>query len=436
MKIFVVGLNHKSAPIDIREKLAFDAAEINRALRRLKNRFPEAEFVLLSTCNRVELYCTTKASGGASRADLVELLAESRGVTPDDFRKFSYVHEDEPAVWHLLTVASSLDSMVVGESQIIAQVKESYRLACSAKSTGKILNRLFHCAFRTSKKVHTNTLIATRRVSVAGVAVQLAEQLFPNINSAKIVVIGAGETGKLLVEHFLHSNCNDVTVVNRSYDRGVEMARRHQITAAPWEQLDELLLRADIVATAAATQNYLFNKASFKKIMEQRSGRALLVIDIAVPRNFAPAINEIENVHLYSIDDLTEVVQKNVKLREEDIKRASVIIEKKVSEFMQWFSIRDIGPLVGQMKQRFHQIARNELQRFFAEQEENHFLDREAVEAVVERIINRLAHGLIEDINVVAKRHGQEEAAKLVNSILEKAEDLCVAALDEGLTKL
>jgi len=436
MKIFVVGLNHKSAPIDIREKLAFDAAETNRALRRLKNRFPEAEFVLLSTCNRVELYCATKTSGGASTADLAELLAESRGVTPDDFRKFSYVYEDEPAVRHLLTVASSLDSMVVGESQIIAQVKESYRLACSAKSTGKILNRLFHCAFRTSKKVHTNTLIATRRVSVAGVAVQLAEQLFPNIDSAKIAVIGAGETGKLLVEHFLHSNCNDVTVVNRSYDRGVEMARRHQITAAPWEQLDELLLRADIVATAAATQDYLFNKASFKKIMEQRSGRVLLVIDIAVPRNFAPAINEIENVHLYSIDDLTEVVQRNVKLREEDIKQASAIIGKKVSEFMQWFSIRDIGPLVGQMKQRFHQIARNELQRFFAEQEENRFLDREAVEAIVERIINRLAHGLIEDINVVAKRHGQEEAAKLVNSILEKAEDLCAAALDEGLTKL
>ena len=436
MKIFVVGLNHKSAPIDIREKLAFDAAETNRALRRLKNRFPEAEFVLLSTCNRVELYCATKASGGASAADLVELLAESRGVTPDDFRKFSYVHEDEPTVWHLLTVASSLDSMVVGESQIIAQVKESYRLACSAKSTGKILNRLFHCAFRTSKKVHTNTLIATRRVSVAGVAVQLAEQLFPNIDSAKIVVIGAGETGKLLVEHFLHSSCNDITVVNRSYDRGVEMARRHQITAAPWEQLDELLLRADIVATAAATQDYLFNKASFKKIMEQRSGRPLLVIDIAMPRNFAPVINEIENVHLYSIDDLTEVVQKNVKLREEDIKRASVIIGKKVSEFMQWFDVRDIGPLVGQMKQHFHQIARNELQRFFVEQEEIYFLDREAVEAIVERIINRLAHGLIEDINVVAKRHGQEEAAKLVNSILERAEDLCAAALDEGLTKL
>jgi len=436
MKIFVVGLNHKSAPIDIREKLAFDAAETNRALRRLKDRFPEAEFVLLSTCNRVELYCATKTSGGASTADLVELLAESRGVTPDDFRKFSYVHEDEPAVRHLLAVASSLDSMVVGESQIIAQVKESYRLACGAKSTGKILNRLFHCAFRTSKKVHTNTLIATRRVSVAGVAVQLAEQLFPNIDSAKIVVIGAGETGKLLVEHFLHSNCNDIKVVNRSYDRGVEMARRHQITAAPWEQLDELLLRADIVATAATTQNYLFNKASFKKIMEQRSGRALLVIDIAVPRNFAPAINEIENVHLYSIDNLTEVVKKNVRLREEDIKQASAIIGKKVNEFMQWFSIRDIGPLVGQMKQRFHQIAQNELQRFFVEQEENHFLDREAVEAVVERIINRLAHGLIEDINVVAKRHGQEEAAKLVNSILEKAEDLCVTALDEGLTKL
>jgi glutamyl-tRNA reductase len=435
MKIFVVGLNHRSAPLDIREKLAFDTTETIRALRQLKNSFPEAEFVLLSTCNRVELYCAAKVSREAA-LDLAGFLAESRKVALDDFREFLYVHEDESAVWHLLAVASSLDSMVVGESQIIAQVKESYRLACTAKSTGKILNRLFHCAFRTSKKVHTNTSIATRRVSVAGVAVQLAEQLFPNINSAKIVVIGAGETGKLLVQHLLHSNCTDITVVNRSYGRAVEMARRHQITAAPWEHLNQLLLRADIVATAATTQNFLFNKDSFKKIMEQGIGKPLLVIDIAVPRNFAPTINEIENVYLYSIDDLAEVIQKNIKLREEDMEQASAIIGEKVNEFMQWFGVRDIGPLVGQMKQHFYQIAQNELHRFFVEQKENSFLHREDVEAIVERIINRLAHGLIEDINVVANRHGQEEAVKLVNSILEKAEDLCAAALDEGLTNL
>jgi glutamyl-tRNA reductase len=436
MKILVVGLNHRTAPIDIRERLAFDAAQTVRALKHLSSRFDESEFVLLSTCNRVELYSAGKRVGGLVAEDLTKFLSEFHGVRLEDFQNFLYVHSDGDAVRHLLTVASSLDSMVVGEAQIIRQVKESYRLACSAKSTGKILNRLFHCAFRTSKKVHTNTSIANRRVSVAGVAVQFAEQLFPNVSSAEIVVVGAGETGKLLVQHFLHSGCTDVTVVNRSYDRGLEMAERHRITAVHWEQLGWLLLRADIVATAVTTQSFLFNKDSFKKIMDERSGRPLLVIDIAVPRNFAPAINEIENVYLYSIDDLTEVVRKNVKLREEDMERASAIIGKKVNEFMQWFGVRDIGPLVGQMKQHFHEIAQNELQRFFVEQEEIGFLDREDVEVVVERIINRLAHGIIEDVNVVANRHGQEEAIKIVNSILEKAEDLCAVALDEGLTNL
>jgi len=436
MKILVVGLNHRTAPIDVRERLAFDAAQTVRALKHLSSRFDESEFVLLSTCNRVELYSAGKRVGGLVGEDLIKFLSEFQGVRLGDFKDFLYIHSDEDAVRHLLTVASSLDSMVVGEAQIIAQVKESYRLACAAKSTGKILNRLFHCAFRTSKKVYTNTSIANRRVSVAGVAVQFAEQLFPNISSAKIVVIGAGETGKLLVQHFLHSSCTDITVVNRSYDRSLEMAGRHRITALPWERLGWLLLRADIVATAVTAQSFLFNKDSFKKIMDERGGRPLLVIDIAVPRNFAPAINGIENVYLYSIDDLTEAVRKNVKLREEDREQASAIISRKVSEFMQWFGVRDIGPLVGQMKQRFHQIAQNELQRFFVEQKETGFLDREDAEAVVERVINRLAHGIIEDINVVANRHGRQEAIKIVNSILEKAEDLCAAALDEGLTNL
>jgi glutamyl-tRNA reductase len=198
MKITVTGLNYKSAPIDIREKLAFDAGETLGALGILKEQFGSAEFVLLSTCNRVELYSaspllgeTGKVAGGV----IAKFLSEFHDIGTEQFRDFLYVHEDEQAVRHLLTVASSLDSMVLGEGQIIGQVKESYRLACTAKSTGKVLNRLFHCAFTVSKKVHTTTSIAVGRVSVAGVAVELAMQLFADITSAKVVVIGAGEMG-------------------------------------------------------------------------------------------------------------------------------------------------------------------------------------------------------------------------------------------------
>ncbi len=204
MKIFVIGLNHKSAPIDIREKLAFDSSEVLRALRLLKGRYGSAEFVLLSTCNRVELYCADGDQDALEVEQLEGFLSDFHGVAIEDFREHLYVHENEDAVRHLLTVASSLDSMVVGEGQILGQVKEGFRLACTAKSAGKILNRLFHGAFTTSKKIHTKTSISSGRVSIAGVAVELAMQLFADVSAAKVVVIGAGEMGELLVQHLLH----------------------------------------------------------------------------------------------------------------------------------------------------------------------------------------------------------------------------------------
>jgi len=227
MKILVLGLNHKTAPVEIREKLAFDTAETSRALCELKKRFGQAEFVLISTCNRIELYCAGKYCQGANPAKLAEFLAEFHNIELDKFRQFLYTYEDEDAVRHLLMVASSLDSLVVGEAQIIGQVKDSYKLACAAKTAGKTLNHLFHCAFATSKKVYTTTSISNGRVSVAGVAVELARQLFADISSAKVVVIGAGDTGQLLVQHLLQAGARNITVVNRSYDRGLKVAEQY-----------------------------------------------------------------------------------------------------------------------------------------------------------------------------------------------------------------
>jgi glutamyl-tRNA reductase len=292
MKIVVLGLNHKSAPIEIREKLAFDATQTIKALRELKNRFREAEFVLLSTCNRVELYCASTISQEVTAEHLAEFLSDFHNIPIEKFQESLYAYENEDSVRHLLTVASSLDSMVVGEAQIIAQVKESYQLACTAKSTGKILNRLFHYAFATSKKIYTTTSISTGRVSVAGVAVELAMQLFADISSAKVVVIGAGEMGELLVQHLLHVGCKNITVVNRSYERGKNMAERYGISVEKWEEIENQLIGANIAIASAAVQDYLFRKAAFNKIMNSRRGRTLLVIDIAVPRNFEPSINK------------------------------------------------------------------------------------------------------------------------------------------------
>ena len=423
MKIVVVGLNHKSAPVDIRERLAFDSARTLQALRQLKDRFRGAEFVLLSTCNRVELYCAGERTGGPTFEDLAKFLAEFHDVGLEDFQDFLYVHNDEDSVRHLLTVASSLDSMVVGEAQIIGQVKEGYRLACSAQSTGKVLNRLFHCAFATAKKIHTTTSLSSGRFSIAGVAVELAMQLFEDISSAKVVVIGAGEMGELLVRHLLHVGCKNITIVNRSYERSLEMANRYGVAARRWEELAEQLIGANIAIASAAVQDYLFRKDSFEEMMDNRREETLLVIDIAVPRNFEPSVNEIEDVYLYSVDDLSDVVEQNRKARQDDIAKGMQIVHQNVTEFMDWFSARDIGPLIGQMKEKFGQISQSELERFFvgARQEAS---CREVMEAMVKRIVNKLLHCVIKNIDVVAKEQGPAEAAKLVDSIVRQAEEI------------
>jgi len=421
MKIFVLGLNHKSAPLAILEKLAFDSEQALRALRQLKSRFEGSEFVLISTCNRVELYCACNRMNPVVVDDLVKFLSEFHHVPWEEFQEYLYIHSDEDSVRHLLKVASSLDSLIIGEAQIIGQVKESYRLACTAKSTGKVLNRLFHCAFATGKKVHTITSISQGRVSVAGVAVELVKQLFVNILSAKAVIIGAGEMGELLVQHLLKIGCRDINIVNRSYERALLVAQRRKVTAQKWEDLQEQLTGADIVIASAAVKDYLYKKKSFIKIMDGRQKRTLLIIDIAVPRNFEPSVNEIDNVHLYSIDGLSEVARENRKAREEDIAGGMKIIHEDVNVFMDWLGAKEIGPLIGQLEEKFIQISQYEMERFFVGVRQDASC-REVLEMMVGRIVNKLMHCVIKNVDTVAKENGPTEAAKLVNRIVRQAE--------------
>ena len=421
MKIFVLGLNHKSAPLAIREKLSFDSEQTLEALRQLKSGFEESEFVLLSTCNRIELYCAGNRSDPLFVDELVKFLSEFHHVPWEEFHEYLYVHSDEDSVRHLLKVASSLDSLVVGEAQIIGQVKESYRLACTAGSTGKILNRLFHCAFATGKKVHTVTSIAHGRVSVAGVAVELVKQLFADLSSAKVVVIGAGEMGELLIQYLIKTGCRDINIVNRSYERALNLVRQNFVTARRWEDLPEQLADADIVIASAAVKDYLYTKRSFEQIMDGRRKRTLLIIDIAVPRNFEPSIGDIKDVHLYGIDDLSGVVEQNRKNREEDIAKGMKIIYEDVHVFMYWLRAQEIGPLIGQLEEKFVQISQHEMERFFVGVRQDASC-REVLETMVSRIVNKLLHCVIKNVDTVAREEGPTEAVKMLDSIVRQAE--------------
>jgi len=431
MIITVVGLNHKTAPVGIRERLAFDSEQLLQGLRELKDKFDGFEFVLLSTCNRTEIYCAAALSEGPIADRLANFFSDFHKIPLNDFKDFLYTYEGKDTVRHLLTVASGLDSMVLGETQITNQVKDSYRLACDVNSTGRILNRLFHYAFTTSKKVHTGTSISSGKVSVAGVAVRLATKLFEDISRAKVVVIGAGRTGRLLVQHLLQQDCKDITIINRSYERAVEKANSFGVKAQKWQQLEQLLLEADIAIASASTRQYLFRKEPFKKIMNRRKHGPLLIIDIAVPRNFEPAINEIENVHLYSIDDLSAVVQENIKARRKQSATGIDIVQKEAANFMDWFNARDIGRLIGQMQERFTQISRDELERFFVGKRRDASY-RSAMEAMVKRIVNKMLHCVVKNINTVAKEHGPGEAAKLAGTIVQHAEEIVAETIEKN----
>lgn len=413
MKITVVGLNHKTASVDVREKLAFNAERTAKVLTQFKEKFPGGEFALLSTCNRTELYHAA-ADVAISPEDLSQFIADACRIPLTDFQDFLYIHHDADAVKHLLNVVSSLDSLVVGEPQIVAQVKESYHLASAAKSTGKVLNRLFHCAFATSKEVYSSTSIAQRRVSVAGVAIELAQQLLENISSAHVVVVGAGEMAELLVRHLLDLDCRDITVYNRTLSRAHTMAENFNIKAGPWSDLNAAVGRADIVVAAATADDYLFDQ-SF--ISAKRTG-PLLIIDIAVPRNFHPDTAKLEDVYLYSVDDLAQVVQDNLASRQEDVGQAREIIADNVSSFMDWFGTMDIGPLIGELRKTFHQISRSELDRFLAGEKNMPTIQRQKTEAAVDRIVNKLVHRFINNLHTIAKTYGSDEATHLINSII------------------
>ena len=424
MQIILIVINHKTAPVQVRERLACDAALVSEALGKLKAAYPDSEFTLLSTCNRVECYAVVNKTTGPTSDDLAKWLADFRAVEFEEVQKYLYIKINEDAVTHLFTVAASLDSMVIGESQITSQVKESYKIACQHQTTGKVLNRLFHDAFRTTKDIITKTSISNRRVSVAGVAVDLTRQLFADITSAKVVVVGAGQMGELLVEHFRHEKCQDITVVNRSAPRGCQLAQKHNISNKPWEQLDQEMAQANIVVgAAAAAEGYLFNKARIKSLMSGRRNQILLIIDITVPRSFDPAVSKIDNVYLYSIDDLAQVAQDNIKLRECDLEQAVEIICEEVAAFMDWFMTRDVGPVFGQIKAAFEQIREIEMDKFFVGPREQACC-KDLMEATVGRVVNKLCHCVIKNLDILSKEHSAEEAEQLAQSILGNAKQI------------
>jgi len=363
MHLLLVGISHKTAPVELRERIDFHTRGLDTALRELAPRLANGETVVLSTCNRAELYAASEQVE-ALRNELVRFIAEFHGVDRAALTPHVYELLDRDAARHLFRVAAGLDSLVVGEPQILGQVKEAYTAAADVQVVGPVLNRLFHTSFGVGKRVRTETGLGSGAVSVSFAAVSLARKIFGDLRGRSVVVVGAGEMGKLTALHMKSQGVNHVTIVSRTMAHAARTAEAiGGALAAPWDDLDTALAAADIVISATGAAAPILTKARIEAVMRPRRNRALFIIDIALPRDVEPAAGEIEQVFLYNIDDLQAVVAENVARRSGEMERAEVIVAEEVEKFEGWLKSRGAIPTVVALRQRFETIRRAELDR-------------------------------------------------------------------------
>jgi glutamyl-tRNA reductase len=405
MRTLVIGCNHRSAPVEVREKIAFSDQTAVRALSELRQRFPEAEAVLLSTCNRIELYLARPVSGHPRIDEVIDFVAGFHGIEACSFAEHLYSHEDIEAVRHLFRVVCSLDSMVLGESQILAQTKAAFELARTQGTSGKWLASLFPRAFAVAKEVHTNTAIATGRLSVGSTAVDLARQIFSHFSDKIIMMVGAGKMGELTLNHLLGTGPKRLWVTNRTDARAVALAERIAkrqavpVEAVPYAQWIDHLAEVDIVITSAGASEPILTARQFAPIPARRRYKPLLLIDIAVPRNIESQVGEADGVFLYNIDDLQSVVEINLAQRREAINRCQAIIESNVVEFAGRQSRQDVGPLIASLQKHFRTVAEGELQRILPKLADASPEDRQLIEQMLHRITQKLLHEPITRLN-------------------------------------
>jgi glutamyl-tRNA reductase len=360
--LFLLGVSHRTAPVELRERLDFSSRDLGAAVEALASRQGGAESVVLSTCNRSEMYVAAQDIARAND-ELVSFLSDYHQVAPGDFVPHLFARQDVEAVRHLFRVAAGLDSLVVGEPQILGQVKDAYATAAERHASGPLLTKLFHSSFAVGKRVRSETALGEGAVSVSYTAVQLARKIFGRLTGRRVLVIGAGEMGKLTAQHLRSHGVGEIVITGRTLARAQELAEAVGGTAAPWGELMAVLAPADIVITATGSQVPILSRADIESVMGRRRRDPLFIIDIAIPRDVDPDAGNIEQVFLYNVDDLQSIVQENLSRRSNEIERAEAIVGEEVSRFMAWHRSRGAIPTVVALRQRFDAIRRAELHR-------------------------------------------------------------------------
>lgn len=391
MNLLLVGVNHKTASVELREKLACLVPDLDAAYHSLQASPELAEIILYGTCNRVELLGVGPEVEPAL-ARLKAFLSSAPEVSPEVLASSLYVHQGAEAVRHVFRVAASLDSMVLGEPQILGQMKEAYRQATQHQTTGPILNRLLHKTFSVAKRVRTETGIGDHAVSVSYAAVSLARKIFGELHGMTVLLVGAGEMAELALEHLQAQKVGRIIVANRTLERGLRLAERYRGEAVSLEELEAQLLHADIIISSTGSQTYLLQRDQVRAAMRRRKQRPLFLIDIAVPRDLDPAINDLDNVYLYNIDDLKEVVEQGWQARRQEAARAERLVVEETVKFQDWLQTMEVYPTIIALKEKAAAICDAELKKTL-----NHLgavsdEQRQSLEVLLNSVTQKLLH--------------------------------------------
>ena len=401
MNIVVVGLSHKTAPVEIREKVTFPADKMAGYLKDLTNRKGVSEGVILSTCNRVEVIAIVSHIQEGIE-ELKGFIAQSNGISSDILDNHLYSHTSEDGIKHVFRVASSLDSMVVGEPQILGQMKDAYQNALEHNVTGIILNKFFRKAFSVAKRVRTETNIASSAVSISYAAVELAKKIFGDLADKRVLLIGAGEMCELAAKHFVNSGIKEILVTNRTHSRAEKLAADFGGKALLFDNIELDLDEVDIILSSTGSPVHIINAAQVKQALKKRRNRPMFFIDIAVPRDIDPEINNLDNAYLYDIDNLQGVVQSNMKERAKEATAAEAIIAVEIGQFHKWLRTLDITPTIVSLREKLEGIRRQEIDKLLANLEELSDKQKKVIESATNAMINKVLHMPISNLKKMA----------------------------------
>ncbi len=424
MEIVVVGISHKTASVEVRERLSFPEAKLPDALSMMKGLQGVGENLILSTCNRVESYATVKdAAGGIER--LRRFFVDYHGIDGGGVNECIYCLSGRDAVRHIFRVAASLDSMVVGEPQILGQLKDSFDHALMNKTTGVVMNRLMKKAISVAKRIRTETKIAESAVSISFAAVELARKIFGDLKGKTVMLAGAGEMAELAARHLINNGVKTVMVANRTYERAVELAAEFEGVPVHYEDLVHEMANADILIASTGSPHYILTLHDMARVIKERKNRPVFLIDIAVPRNLDPEINRIDNVYLYDIDDLQSVVESNIKERQKEAELASEIVEEEIETFLTWLKSIEVVPTIVAIRAKAEEIRTQELEKTLSKMGDITEKQKKQVEALTQAIVNKLLHHPLVALKKGAgdpEGSSHIEAARVLFGVDEKVE--------------